>query len=103
MPAGIDTWMKTAEAGEVYTYYLGFLAADKSSYSDTKRLRMAAKATRLAREGKVFLLQRRLDKAKFEYLAIKAKQENKRRTWWDREIEPVGADKIMGKGKTRCE
>ena len=102
MSVGIDTWMKTAEAGEVYTYYVGFLAADKSSYSDTKRLRMAAKATRLAREGKVFLLQRRLDKAKFEYLAIKAKQENKRRTWWDREIEPVGADKIMGKGKTRC-
>ena len=102
MSVGIDTWIKTAEAGEVYTYYLGFLAVDKSSYSDTKRLRTAAKVTRLAREGKVFLLQRRLDKAKFEYLAIKAKQENKRRTWWDREVEPVGADKIMGKGKTRC-
>ena len=81
MPAGIDTWMKTAKPGDVYIYYFGFLAVDKSRYSDTKRLRTAAKATRLAREGKVFLLQRRLDKAKFEYLAIKAKQENKRRTW----------------------
>ena len=103
MSVGIDTWMKTAEAGEVYTYYLGFLAVDKSSYSDTERLRMAAKATRLAREGKVFLIQRRVGKAEFEYIAVKARREDKSRTWWDRKFEPITEDQIMGKGKTRCE
>jgi len=99
---GIETWLRTAEPGEVYLYYVGFLAIDKSKYTDTKRLRTAAKATRLAREGKVFLVQRHLGKAKFEYLAIKAKQENKCRTWWNRDFEPVAANDIMGGGKTRC-
>ena len=70
-------WLGQAEFGEVLEYHQGFLALDRSLRGDTMKdadqralCLVATRAMRLADQGLVHLLQRRIGRDRFSYLAI---------------------------------
>ena len=70
-------WLGQAEFGEVLEYHQGFLALDRSLRGDTMKdadqralCLVATRAMRLADQGLVHLLQRRICRDRFSYLAI---------------------------------
>ena len=70
-------WLGQAAAGDILEYHQGFLALDRSSYgkalSENDRIalgRIATRALRLANQGLVHLLQRRICRDQFSYLVI---------------------------------
>lgn len=70
-------WVGQAAAGDILEYHQGFLALDRSSHGDAFRDlervalgRIADQAMRLAEQGLVHLLQRRVRDERFSYLAI---------------------------------
>ena len=70
-------WLSQAEPGDVLEYHQGFLALDRSPHARTlgerDRIalgRLARRAMWLADQGLVHLLQRRIGRDRFSYLAI---------------------------------
>jgi hypothetical protein len=73
----LGAWLRQARAGDVFEYHRGLLGFDRSALgplpSDAARdalNRRADLALRLAAEGRVHLLQRRLGVRVFSYLAV---------------------------------
>jgi len=76
---GFCRWVGQADPGDVIEYHRGHLAVDRARETSpldaaTRRElgRTADRALRLAAEGRVVLVQRRLGQDGFSYLAIKA-------------------------------
>ena len=74
---GLLAWLNQAEPGEAIEYHRGFLALDRSfrspALSDDDRIalgQMASLALRLADRGLVDLVQRRIARDCFSYLAV---------------------------------
>lgn len=70
-------WLSQAEAGEALEYYRGFLGVDRTPLGQPMSLKdrvdliaMAERAMRLAEQGLVHLVQRRVDAETFSYLAV---------------------------------
>lgn len=75
--AALMAWLGTAASGDRIEYWRGFLAVDASATAsklepDDRRLlgRVAARAFRLAEQGKAHLVQRRHDEADYSYLLV---------------------------------
>lgn len=75
--AALMAWLGTAASGDRIEYWRGFLAADASATAskleaDDRRLlgRVAARAFRLAEQGKAHLVQRRHGEADYSYLLV---------------------------------
>jgi hypothetical protein len=75
--AALCAWFGTAAAGDRIEYWRGFLAIDAGASQsslqpdDRRRLgRVAARAFRLAEQGKAHLVQRRLGPGDYSYLLI---------------------------------
>ena len=75
--AALMAWLGTAASGDRIEYWRGFLAVDASTTAsklepDDRRLlgRVAARAFRLAQQGKAHLVQRRHGDADYSYLLI---------------------------------
>jgi len=69
----ISKWFPTAKPGEIHVYHTGFLAMDNPV--------IGRDARQLAAKGQVCLIQRRLTKYRFEYLAVKMATPNPDLTW----------------------
>ena len=70
-------WVAQAAPGDVLEYHRGFLGVDRAAYcqpssaADRAELsRMSNRALQLAERGLVHLVQRRIDRDQFSYLAI---------------------------------
>lgn len=75
--AALMAWLGTAASGDRIEYWRGFLAVDASATAskleaDDRRLlgRVAARAFRLAEQGKAHLVQRRHGEADYSYLLV---------------------------------
>ena len=75
--AALTAWFSAAAAGDRIEYWRGFLAVDanptksKLEADDRRQLgRVAARAFRLAQQGKAHLVQRRHGEADYSYLLI---------------------------------
>lgn len=75
--AALTAWFSAAAAGDRIEYWRGYLAIDANPTgskleSDDRRLlgRVAARAFRLAEEGKAHLVQRRHGEADYSYLLV---------------------------------
>lgn len=70
----LAAWLHQARAGDVFEYHRGLLIADRgplaSEPARTSVDRLADRAYRLAAEGRVHLVQRRLAPGAFSYLAV---------------------------------
>lgn len=70
----IETWLRTAQPGNRFVYYEGFLARDRLSLgAGGTGIRNAKKAMELAADGVVHLIQNRVGKLHWEYIAIRTK------------------------------
>lgn len=70
-------WVSQAEAGETIEYHRGFLSVDRTSHGQPMTseqrgdlIRLADRAMRLAEQGLLHLVQRRLGPDTFSYLAV---------------------------------
>ena len=77
MKPNITRWLAHAGPGAACIYHQGYLALDRRS----DELPQAETALRLAREGLVFLTQRRLGSRHYEYIATKASRPLPELTW----------------------
>ncbi len=75
--AALMAWLGTAASGDRIEYWRGFLAVDASAIAskleadDRRQLgRVAARAFRLAEQGKAHLVQRRHGEADYSYLLV---------------------------------
>lgn len=75
--AALTAWFSAAAAGDRIEYWRGFLAVDASTTAsklepdDRRQLgRVAARAYRLAEQGKAHLVQRRHGEADYSYLLV---------------------------------
>lgn len=75
--AALTAWFSAAAAGDRIEYWRGFLAADanptgsKLEPDDCRQLgRIAARAYRLAEQGKAHLIQKRHSDADYSYLLV---------------------------------
>jgi hypothetical protein len=75
--AALMAWLGAAAAGDRVEYWRGFLAVDASAAAsklepdDRRQLgRVAARAFRLAEQGKAHLVQRRHGEADYSYLLV---------------------------------
>lgn len=75
--AALMAWLGAAASGDRIEYWRGFLAVDASATAskleaDDRRLlgRVAARAFRLAEQGKAHLVQRRHGEADYSYLLV---------------------------------
>lgn len=75
--AALMAWLGAAAVGDRIEYWRGFLAVDASATAsklepDDRRLlgRVAARAFRLAEQGKAHLVQRRHGEADYSYLLV---------------------------------
>jgi nucleotide-binding universal stress UspA family protein len=73
----LGAWLQQARAGDVFEYHRGLLTVDRTAFgqlsSEAARValdRLADLALRLAAEGRVHLMQRRLAPGAFAYLAV---------------------------------
>lgn len=70
----LKAWLRQARAGDAFEYHRGLLTVDRGPLaSETTRKavdRLADLALRLAAEGRVHLVQRRLAPGAFSYLAV---------------------------------
>lgn len=73
----LRAWLRQAHTGDVLVYHRGFLARDAilegGELSERQRAelgRLARRARYAAEAGHIHLLQRRLGKEEFEYLAV---------------------------------
>jgi hypothetical protein len=80
---GLLAWLNQAEPADAIEYYRGFLALDRSRQSsalsegDRQALcRLASLAMRLADQSLVHLVQRRICRDRFSYLAIARQRSN---------------------------
>ncbi len=80
-----NKWLEAAKAGDRTKYHRGHLVVDRIngfSRLHEKRRRelcvIADRAASLADEGRLVLVQRRLDEGEFSYLATKTKQPTRR-------------------------
>ena len=71
----LQAWHQTAEPGDQITYFKGTIC----NKPKTHPVKVAAQL--LARQGKACLVQRRIGKNSFEYIAIKTKYNDARLTW----------------------
>ena len=68
----IETWLRTAQPANRFVYYEGFLARDRLSLgANGIGIRNAKKAMTLAEDGVVHLIQKRVGKLQWEYIAIR--------------------------------
>ncbi len=70
-------WLSQAEPGETIEYHRGFLGIDRTPFGQPMSIIarddlncLAARAMRLAEQGLVHLVQRRLGEDAFSYLAV---------------------------------
>ena len=77
-------WLAQAEPGEVLQYHRGFLCLDRGAAGPGRRTasqrqlnQLAERAYDLAEQGLVHLVQRRLGKDSFSYLAIARPRSNR--------------------------
>lgn len=78
----IETWAKTANPGAQFQYCTGFLATAHASAQNPKTkilLDEAAAAAKLAQQGVVTLVQKKLGPFNFAYIAVKLKPVKKGR------------------------
>ena len=73
----LGDWLRQARVGDVFEYHRGLLNADRTGFGQVADEaarevldRLANMALRLAAEGRVHLLQRRLAPGAFSYLAV---------------------------------
>jgi hypothetical protein len=70
----LGAWLRQARAGDAFEYHRGLLTVDRgplaSEPARTAVDRLANLALRLAAEGRVHLVQRRLAPCSFSYLAV---------------------------------
>lgn len=81
MIVNFKAWYVNSLRGKSYVYHVGYLARDRETkgkdpteqayYDEIKRV--ADHAYRLQEEGRVSLVQRRLEPMKFEYIATKVR------------------------------
>lgn len=66
-----ESWYRTANPGEQYTYYIGLLGMESKSkfHHHIKHT-----AWKYALQGRVYLFQRKIEENEFDYIAVKAKQ-----------------------------
>jgi hypothetical protein len=79
-------WIKSAKIGQQCCYHIGQLIIDCESFknSQTKRKQFARQrreAQKYAAAGMVYLVQRKVEKGAYEYLAVRAADGSK--TWWE--------------------
>ena len=74
---GLCGWLSQAEPGETAEYHRGFLGVDRTPLGQPMSLKdridlidVAERAMRLAEQGLVHLVQRRVGDDRFSYLAI---------------------------------
>jgi hypothetical protein len=75
--AGLCAWLAQAKAGDALEYHRGFLVIDRAAIglhrdiaARRELIRTSDRAMRLAADGLVHLVQRRLGAERFSYLAI---------------------------------
>src|SRR5690348_16372930 len=71
----LESWVRTAAPGQAALYHEGFLANDRqaNSLKDLKAMQvnaLALMADKLATNGFVHLVQRRIDAEHYQYIAI---------------------------------
>jgi len=70
----LGAWLQQARVGDVFEYHRGLLTADRGPLASEATRdaldQLADRAYRLAAEGRVHLLQRRLAPGAFSYLAV---------------------------------
>jgi hypothetical protein len=85
--------LTAAEPGASVVYHRGFLAKDK--IGNVELSAKAAQAAALAKAGCIHLVQKRLGKDRYEYLAVTVAIPT-RSNWWREDVEPKTERVIVG-------
>lgn len=65
------SWLGTARRGDRCVYWVGHLAVDKVAYEGRNASELGGETWRSYKDGDVLLVQKKLDRHLFKYMAVK--------------------------------